>query len=107
DEPALLRLQCLARGLRGVRLLVGGTYRDVDAGRPLGLGDTVGQLVREGQLLNLRGLDRAGVKALIEALSGVVPSEGKVAAVHQATEGNPLFVRAAVRLLASQPPATR
>src|SRR5262249_50303666 len=47
------------------------------------------------------------VKALIEALSGVVPSEGKVAAVHEATEGNPLFVREAVRLLAAQAPAER
>jgi tetratricopeptide (TPR) repeat protein len=101
DEPSLVLLQFLARDLRGVRLLVVGTYRDVDAGRPLGLGDAVGQLVREGQLLNLRGLGHEDVKALIEALSGVVPSEANVAAVYQATEGNPLFVREAVRLLAA------
>jgi AAA ATPase domain len=104
DDASLLLLQFLARDLRGVRLLVVGTYRDVDAGRPWGLGDAVGQLVREGQLLNLRGLDRRDVKALIEALSGGVPSEAEVAAVHQATEGNPLFVREAVRLLAAQAP---
>jgi tetratricopeptide (TPR) repeat protein len=73
----------------------------------LGLGDAVGQLVREGQLLNLRGLHRRDVRALIEALSGVVPSEAEVAAVHQATEGNPLFVREAVRLLAAQAPVGR
>jgi hypothetical protein len=107
DEPSLLLLQFLARDLHGVRLLVVGTYRDVDAGRPSGLGDAVGQLVREGQLLNLRGLGREDVKALIEALSGVVPSEDKVAAVHEATEGNPLFVREAVRLLAAQAPVER
>jgi predicted ATPase len=101
DDPSLLLLQFLARDLRGVRLLVVGTYRDVDASRPLGLGVAVGQLVREGQLLNLRGLDRGDVKALIEALS-VVPSGAKVAAVHQTTEGNPLFVRETVRLLAAQ-----
>src|SRR5215475_11826239 len=107
DGPSLLLLQFLARDLRGVRLLVVGTFRDADAGRPPGLGDAVGQLVREGQLLHLRGLGREAVKALIEALSGVVPSEGKVAAVHEATEGNPLFVREAVRLLAAQAPAER
>jgi tetratricopeptide (TPR) repeat protein len=101
DEPSLLLLQFLARDLRGVRLLVVGTYRDVDAGHPLALGDAVGQLVREGQLLNLRGLGHEDVKALIEALSGVVPSEANVAAVYEATEGNPLFVREAVRLLAA------
>jgi hypothetical protein len=58
--------------------------------------------VREGQLLNLRGLDRGAVKGPIEALSGVVPSEAKVAAIHATTEGNPLFVREAVRLLAAE-----
>jgi tetratricopeptide (TPR) repeat protein len=102
DDASLLLLQFLARDLRGARLLVVGTYRDVDASRPLGLGDALGQLVREGQLLNLRRLDRGDVKALIEALLGVVPSEAKVAAVYQTTEGNPLFVREAVRLLAAQ-----
>ena len=107
DEPSLLLLQFLARDLRGVRLLVVGTYRDVDAGPPLGLGDAVGQLVREGQLLYLRGLGREDVKALIEALSGVAPPEGKVAAFYEATEGNPLFVREAVRLLAARTPVER
>jgi AAA ATPase domain len=102
DDPSLLLLQFLARDLRGARLLVVGTYRDVDAGRRLGVGDGLGQLVREGQLLNLRGLDRGAVKGLIEALSGVVPPEAKVAAIHETTEGNPLFVREAVRLLATE-----
>jgi tetratricopeptide (TPR) repeat protein len=102
DDPSLLLLQFLTRNLLGARLLVVGTYRDVDAGRPLGLGDALGQLVREGQLLNLRGLDREAVKGLIGALWGVVPSEAKVAAIHETTEGNPLFVREAVRLLATE-----
>ena len=79
-----------------------GTYRDVVAERPLGIGEAVGELVREGQLLNLRGLDRGAVKALIEVLSGVVPSQAQVVAVHETTEGNPLFVREVVRLLAAQ-----
>jgi tetratricopeptide (TPR) repeat protein len=35
-------------------------------------------------------------------LSGVVPSQARVAAVHERTEGNPLFVREAVRLLAAE-----
>jgi tetratricopeptide (TPR) repeat protein len=101
DDPSMLLLEFLARDLRGVRLLVLGTYRDVAVDRPEGIGDAIGPLVREGQLVNLGGLDRNAVKNLIEALSGVEPSEAKVAAVHEATEGNPLFVREAVRLLAS------
>ena len=59
------------------------------------------ELVREGHLLGLRGLDRREVRRLIEALSGVDPSEAMVAAVHETTEGNPLFVRETVRLLAT------
>jgi tetratricopeptide (TPR) repeat protein len=102
DEPSLLLLQFLARGLRGAQLLVVGTFRDLVAERPLGLGEAVGELAREGHLLNLRGLDRTAVKALIETLSGVVPSQARVAAVHERTEGNPLFVREVVRLLATE-----
>jgi hypothetical protein len=55
-----------------------------------------------GQLIHLRGLDRADVKDLIQALSGVVPPEAQAAAVHERTEGNPLFVREIVRLLATE-----
>src|SRR6266508_190959 len=58
-EPLLL---VLARDLRGARLLVVGTYRDIEADRHPGVVDAVGQLVREGQSLILRGLDRAAVK---------------------------------------------
>jgi tetratricopeptide (TPR) repeat protein len=101
DEPSLLLLQFLARELRGARLLVVGTYRDLVAERPLAIGEMVGELVREGQLLTLRGLDRGAVKALIETLSGAVASPARVAAVHERTEGNPLFVREVVRLLAT------
>jgi AAA ATPase domain len=102
DDPSMLLLKFLARGLRGAHLLVVGIYRDVEAAQRPGMGDAVGDLVREGQLVNLRGLDREDVKAVIERLSAVAPSEATVAAIHQATEGNPLFVREAVRLLGSQ-----
>src|SRR6266487_484695 len=102
DDPSMLLLQFLARDLRGARLLVVGTYRDMEAERPLGLGAAVGDLVRGGHLATLRGLDREDVRGLIEGLSGVVPSDTKIAAIYEATEGNPLFVREAVRLLATE-----
>jgi hypothetical protein len=105
DEPSLLLLEFLVRDLRGVRLLVVGTYRDLVAERSRGIGEAVGELVRDGQLVNLGGLSRDEVRSLMEALSGGVPSKAQVAAVHERTEGNPLFVREVVRLLATQ--ATR
>jgi AAA ATPase domain len=102
DGPSLLLLQFVSRQLRGARLLVVGTYRDVEAGQHPAVGDSVGQLVREGRLISLGGLARQEVGGLIEALSGEAPSEARVAAVYEATEGNPLFVREAVRLLATE-----
>jgi tetratricopeptide (TPR) repeat protein len=102
DDPSMLLLSHLARDLRGAHLLVVGIYRDVEAARRPGIGEVVGDLVREGQVVSLRGLDREAVRDLIEGLSGVAPSKAKVAAIHEATEGNPLFVREAVRLLVSE-----
>ena len=102
DGPSWLLLEFVARELRAVRLLVVGTYRDVAMDQPERVGDGLGQLVREGQLVNLRGLGPDEVRGLMEVLSGVVPSQAQVAAVHERTEGNPLFVREVVRLLATE-----
>jgi tetratricopeptide (TPR) repeat protein len=99
DEASRLLLEFLARDPRGARLLMVGTYRNVTADRVRGIGDELGQLVRDGHLLTLTGLDRREVRELVEALSGTRPSEAMVDAVHAATEGNPLFVRETVRLL--------
>jgi hypothetical protein len=101
DDASLLLLEFLVKDVHGARLLVVGTYRDLTADRVHGIGDAMGQLVREGHLLRLGGLDRREVRELIEAISGSVPSEATAAAVHEATEGNPLFVRETVRLLAT------
>ena len=101
DDASLLLLEFLVRDARGARLLVVGTYRNVTADRVHGIGDAMGQLVREGHLLRLQGLNRGEVRDLVEALAGKAPSAAMAAAVHEATEGNPLFVRETVRLLAT------
>ena len=102
DEPSRLLLEFLVRQLRGARLLVVATHRDIAMDRPERIDDAVGPLVREGQLVSLSGLSRNDVKDLIEVLSGAVPSQAQVAAVYQRTEGNPLFVREVVRLQAAE-----
>jgi tetratricopeptide (TPR) repeat protein len=101
DDASLLLLEFLVRDARGARLLVVGTYRNVTADRVHGIGDAMGQLVREGHLLRLQGLNRGEVRDLVEALAGKAPSAAMAAAVHEATEGNPLFVRETVRVLAT------
>jgi tetratricopeptide (TPR) repeat protein len=101
DEPSLLLLEFLARDLRDARLLVLGTSRDVGPAPPQ-LHDAVAELVREGRLLGLGGLGRDEVRELVRQLAGVAPAEARLTAIHQATEGNPLFVREVVRLLAAE-----
>jgi class 3 adenylate cyclase len=101
DKPSLLMLQFLARQLRGSRLLVLATYRDVELRRVHPLSQTLGELGREGlsQRIMLRGLTEHDVARFIEITSGVEPSTELVKAVYRGTEGNPFFVNEIVRLL--------
>ncbi|MCH8921233.1 MAG: tetratricopeptide repeat protein, partial [Chloroflexi bacterium] len=91
----------LAQELRGARLMVLATYRDVELGRQHPLSQTLGELAREGrsQRILLRGLSERDVARFIELTAGTGPPEALVAAVYQETEGNPFFVNEIVRLL--------
>ena len=102
DRPSLLLLRFLATDVRDSHLLVVVTHRDAEATRLPEAAELLASLVREGHLLGLRGLNREEVGRLIAQLSGTEPAEGKVAAIHQATGGNPLFVREVIRLLITE-----
>ncbi len=104
DHPSLLLLEFLARELGNSRLLVIGTYRDVELSRHHPLSKSLGELTRERlfQRVLLRGLDQSDVGRFIELASGVTPPIGMVDAVHRQTEGNPLFVTEVVRLLVQE-----
>ena len=104
DKPSLLLLEFVARELAGARLLLVGTYRDVELNRRHPLAQSLGELTRERlfQRVLLRGLSGEDVARFIEATSGIRPPEGLVAAVHTQTEGNPLFVTEVVRLLVQE-----
>ncbi len=101
DKPSLLLLQFLARELRGSRLMVLGTYRDVELRRAHPLSQTLGELGREGlsHRILLRGLTEQDVARFIEITSGATPPQALVEAVYRETEGNPFFVNEVVRLL--------
>jgi tetratricopeptide (TPR) repeat protein len=101
DQPSLQLLRFLARDVRSARILVLATYRDTEVGRFPETVEVISDLVREGHVLNLNPLDRTEVGRLIADVSGVSPWEGTVAAIHEATGGNPLFVREVTRLLAT------
>jgi class 3 adenylate cyclase len=101
DKPSLLLLQFLARELRGARLMVLSTYRDVELRRQHPLSQTLGELAREqlSQRILLRGLSERDVARFIELTAGRGPPEALVDAVYRETEGNPFFVNEIVRLL--------
>ncbi len=104
DKPSLLLLEFLAREMRGARLLVLGTYRDVELGRQHPLSRTLGELARQ-QLTRrvvLTGLTDQHVARFIELTAGLRPPASLVAAVYKETEGNPFFVNEVVRLLVSE-----
>ena len=104
DTPSLMLLQFVTRELTGARLLVVGTYRDVELSRQHPLAETLAELTRERpfQRILLRGLSQEDVGRFIEITSGIMPPGGLVSAVHTQTEGNPLFVTEVVRLLVQE-----
>jgi class 3 adenylate cyclase/DNA polymerase III delta prime subunit len=104
DKPSLLLLQFLARELGGTRILVIGTYRDVELGRRHPLAETLAELAQLdlSKRVLLRGLQQEDVSRFIELSAGSSTSESLVSAVYRETEGNPFFVHEVVRLLASE-----
>ncbi len=102
DEGSLRLLEFVARELAGARLLLIGTYRDVELSRRHPLSQTLGRADPRAPLRAdraARALSREDVGRFIEATCGISPPAELVSAVHAQTEGNPLFVTEVVRLL--------
>lgn len=104
DVPSLRFLEFLAPEIGGNGLLVVGTYRENELSRQHKLSDTLGALARVGHVsrVRLRGLDGEEVRHFVALSSGVVPPAWLTRSIHDQTEGNPLFLREVVRLLAEQ-----
>jgi predicted ATPase/DNA-binding CsgD family transcriptional regulator len=104
DTPSLLLLQFVSRELQGERLLIVGTYRDVEVGRRHPLTTTLAELSRGHRLqrIPLHGLTTADITRFIALSTGVEPESALVEAVQRETEGNPFFVSEVVRLLVAE-----
>jgi tetratricopeptide (TPR) repeat protein len=104
DTPSLLLLRFVAAVLAESRILVVGTYRDVELTSDHPLTEVIAELVREPstQELRLRGLRDVDLAAFVRSSTGVEPHPLWVTALQRATGGNPLFVGEAVRLLAAE-----
>lgn len=102
DEPSLLLLEFLARGLIDSRILLLGTYRNTEANLLPKVSARIGALASDANMIPLRGLSAPEVGLLIERNHGRAARQTIVTAVHRATDGNPLFVGELIRLLAAE-----
>src|SRR5215472_288200 len=104
DASSLRLVQFLAPELASARLLLLGTYRDVELRRAHPLAQLLGALAREPscERIVLRGLEAPDVARVIEAIAGGPEDPAVVESVREMTEGNPFFIHEMVRLLAEE-----
>jgi DNA-binding SARP family transcriptional activator/tetratricopeptide (TPR) repeat protein len=104
DASSLLLLRFVAGDLADAPVLVVVTVRDGDRASTEAFASNLAELVRSATVshLPLQGLEREDVARLVQAGHGIDASEGLVAAIHERTDGHPLFVGEILRLLASE-----
>ena len=102
DRATLLILKHVMRSTTASSLLVVGTYRDVEVGRTHPLAAVVHDLRRERlplERIDLAGLSRDEVEALITSWAGHAAPPSLTEAVWAETEGHPFFVEEVLRHL--------
>jgi DNA-binding CsgD family transcriptional regulator len=101
DTGSLLLLEFLPPELRNTRVLLVGTYRDVEIDRAHPLARTLADLARHAttERLSLRGFSLDEVGQLIESAVGLQLPIELVRAIHEQTDGNPFFASQLARLL--------
>ena len=96
DEASLALLEFAAQEIDGSRLLLLITYRDRErSARPRALGEAV----RHGQRIALRGLDRAAVERFIAEFAGERVAAELADRLAELTAGNPFFLVEVLRAL--------
>jgi DNA-binding CsgD family transcriptional regulator len=101
DTPSLALLEFLSQETRRCRLLIVGTYRDIDASRKTPLLNTLGALSRESEVqrVHLNGLSRSAIGQVAERLCEVCLTEAAIEMIYQRTDGNPLFAIELLKVL--------
>jgi tRNA A-37 threonylcarbamoyl transferase component Bud32/tetratricopeptide (TPR) repeat protein len=101
DESTLLLLEHLAQHAPRMRLLMLGTYRDVDldVGRPFA--KSIERMARQrvAERITLRRMPRDDVAGLLASLGAPDPPPALVDAIFHETEGNPFFIEEVFRHL--------
>ena len=104
DSQSLRLLRHLVTTVETARLLVLGTFRDMELSPSHPLSDLLGGLQREPDInrIELKGFDDTGVLAFMEAAAGQRLEEAATDLAHTLcleTEGNPFFVGEVLRSL--------
>lgn len=104
DKATLEMLVHLARHVSGARLLIVGTYRDVQVDRTHPLSSALADLRRLASFnrLALRGLGPGDVHRMLSDIAGQDVPRALADAVHRQTEGNPLFIQEVFRNAAEE-----
>ena len=101
DRPSLLLLEFLANQLADSKILIVGSYRDIEVTREHPLSETLARLARADTYHReeLTGLETEPAGELIRSIGGFDPSQELVTAIYGHTEGNPFFMTEITRLL--------
>jgi predicted ATPase len=104
DEPTLQLLGHLAPHVASLRLLVVGTYRDVELDVTRPFAQTLEALFRQrlATRITLRRMTESGVQDMLAGMGGSPPPPGLSQAVFKETEGNPFFVEEVYQHLAEE-----
>lgn len=106
DTPSLLLVQLLAGHLPHSRLMVIGTYRDLELGADHPLRIQLADFVRRGETteLPISGLKDPDVASLLRVLTGFQPAVDVVHRLQAQTGGNPFFLSELARSLGDADP---
>ncbi len=104
DRASLRLLHHLARNIRGDRVLILGTYREMELDLEHPLNDAISQMNRERLFyrLPLRRLSEEDTRSLLSGLFDDEVSRELAAAVYRETEGNPFFIEEVVKALVEE-----
>jgi hypothetical protein len=97
DLPSLELLHFVSRNVRSRRIVIIGTYRDIEAQRAP-IAEVLARVGREASILTLGALGSEDVAKLVEEHIGHADARLTSELVAK-TEGNPLFVTEALRML--------
>jgi len=104
DKGTLEMLSYVSRNITGTRVMIIGTYRDVEVNRNHPLSAALAELRRISSFSRvlLRGLSIDEVRRMLAGITHEEIPVGLAEAVHRQTEGNPLFVQEVVRYLTEE-----